>query len=499
MPFKEDIRSVTVPGCVDGWLSLHERFGRLGLDRVLAPAIGYARDGFPASTMLAASIPVLPPRPGSEDLRGPTGSRTPGEVIRRSGVARALDAIVSDGRAGFYEGEFGEGLLKLGNGEYAAADLASPGARWVDPISVEAFGHILWGIPPSSQGYLLLSSAWIADGLPLPDDPDDPLWAHLLIEASKQAGHDRPAVLHDAADGRALVSTERLAPRREAITVDRASHLGVGARVGDTTALCVVDGDGVGVSLIQSNASGFGSHLFEPSTGINLHNRGLGFSVEEGHPAEYAPGRQPPHTLTPAMVTDLDGRLAAVLGTMGGDSQPQILLQILARTFGLGESPSRAIAAGRFRLSAKEQTTGFAIWTDRAGTAVALEGHAPPRGRAGSLPAGTTSPPRPRSTTASGTPTSSSSRTDTSPVPPTRAPARVSAPGCSGATVAPQWASSWLGRQPQRAGRSTCASTQVASPRSARSTGSPTTRCTTSPDTSCSRHRPNPMRTSTRR
>ncbi len=131
------------------------------------------------------------------------------------------------------------------------------------------------------------------------------------------------------------------------------------------------------MSLIQSNASGFGSHLFEPSTGINLHNRGIGFSVEEGHPAEYAPGRQPPHTLTPALVTHPDGRLAAVVGTMGGDSQPQILLQVLARALALGESPARAIAAGRFRLVAKEQTTGFAIWTDPAGTAVALEGHAP--------------------------------------------------------------------------------------------------------------------------
>ncbi|HTN80621.1 MAG TPA: gamma-glutamyltransferase, partial [Acidimicrobiales bacterium] len=160
---------------------------------------------------------------------------------------------------------------------------------------------------------------------------------------------------------------------------DRASTLAAPARVGDTTALCVVDGDGVGVSLIQSNASGFGSHLFEPSTGINLHNRGLGFSVEAGHPAEYAPGRQPPHTLTPALVTGLDGRLAAVLATMGGDSQPQILLQVLARALGAGESPARAIAAGRFRLVAKQQTTGFAIWTDPAGTAVAVEGHAPER------------------------------------------------------------------------------------------------------------------------
>ena len=377
MPFRNDIRSVTVPGCVDGWMALHERFGRLPLDRVLAPAAGYARRGFPASTMLAASVATLPDVPGAGDLRGATGVRTPGELIRRPGVARALDAIAAHGRAGFYEGEFGEGLLALGRGEYVQSDLEDQGARWVDPIRVEAFDHIVWSVPPSSQGYLLLSSAWITDGLPLPDDPDDPVWAHLLIEASKQAGYDRPDLLHDRADGNDLVSTARLEPRRRAIDPAHAAALVMPSRAGDTTALCVVDGDGVGVSLIQSNASGFGSHLFEPTTGINLHNRGLGFSLEEGHPAEYAPGRQPPHTLTPGLVTTLDGRLAAVLGSMGGDSQPQILLQVLARTLRTEESPARAISAGRFRLVAKEQTTGFAIWTDPAGTAVAVEGHAP--------------------------------------------------------------------------------------------------------------------------
>lgn len=378
MPFKLDIRSVTIPGCVDGWIALHERFGRMPLDRVLAPAIAYARDGFPASATLAASVSVLPDVPGASDLRGPSGTRKTGEIIRRPGVARTFEAIVSDGRAGFYEGEFGEGLLALGAGEYVAADLEKPGAEWVDPIRVEAFDHIVWSIPPSSQGYLLLSSVWIADGLALPADPDDPLWAHLLVEASKHAGFDRPDLLHDRADGNALLSPARLGPRRLAIDADRASHLVTPSRSGDTTALCVVDGDGVGVSLIQSNASGFGSHLFEPSTGVNLHNRGLGFSIEQGHPAEYAPGRQPPHTLTPGLVTTLDGRLAGVLGSMGGDSQPQILLQLLARTFRAGESPARAVAAGRFRLVAREQTTGFAIWTDPAGTAVAVEGHASP-------------------------------------------------------------------------------------------------------------------------
>jgi gamma-glutamyltranspeptidase/glutathione hydrolase len=290
-------------------------------------------------------------------------------VIRRPGVARALDAIVSDGRAGFYEGEFGEGLLKLGNGEYAAADLASPGARWVDPISVEAFGHILWGIPPSSQGYLLLSSAWIADGLPLPDDPDDPLWRTCSSRRRGKQAMTGP-LLHDAATAAARAQTPR--PRRAAIDPERASTLRAGARAGDTTALCVVDGDGVGVSLIQSNASGFGCHVFEPNTGIGLHNRGIGFTLEPGHPAEYGPGRRPPHTLTPdghrprRPARRCSARWAAI-------SQPQILLQILARTFGLGESPSRAIAD---RLWPRSRPRA-AIWTDRR-TAVALEGHAPP-------------------------------------------------------------------------------------------------------------------------
>src|SRR5262249_58882033 len=119
--------------------------------------------------------------------------------------------------------------------------------------------------------------------------------------------------------GRRLRPRGRPAPRRAATRPARASGWTAPAGAGDTTYLCAVDGDGMGVSLIQSNASGFGSGLFEPNTGINLHNRGIGFSVAEGHPAEYGPGRRPPHTLCPALVTHPDRRLAAVLGTQGGD------------------------------------------------------------------------------------------------------------------------------------------------------------------------------------
>ena len=116
----------------------------------------------------------------------------------------------------------------------------------------------------------------------------------------------------------------------------------------------------MGVSLIQSNASGFGSLIFEPSTGINLHNRGIGFSLIPGHPAEYGPRRRPPHTLVPALVTRPDGSLRSVVGTMGGDAQPQVLLQVLTRLLAHDRTPGEAVGAPRWRLAG--QGTGFDTW-----------------------------------------------------------------------------------------------------------------------------------------
>src|SRR5205814_3255197 len=145
------------------------------------------------------------------------------------------------------------------------------------------------------------------------------------------------------------------------------------AGAGDTMYMCAVDDERMGVSLIQSNASGFGCHVFEPSTGIGLHNRGIGFNLEPGHPAEYGPGRRPPHTLSPALVTNAEtGGFDAVIGTMGGDSQPQILLQLLARLYVNGESPGPAMAAGRWGLG-----LGFTTWDERGEVEVQIEGHSP--------------------------------------------------------------------------------------------------------------------------
>jgi gamma-glutamyltranspeptidase/glutathione hydrolase len=375
MPLRGDIRSVTVPGCVDGWLALHERFGALPMADVLAPARRYALDGFPASPTLASSVARVADLPDAIDLTG-SGPVSPGTWLRRPGVARALAAIAANGRAGYYQGEFGEGLLALGDGEFTDDDFLTSLAEWDNALSIDAWGERLWTVPPNSQGYLTLASAWIASGLALPQDVTDPLWAHFLVEASRQAGHDRLAVLFDGAKGEALLDPRVLEQRRDSIDARHAVPLGDAYRAGDTIALCAVDKNRMGVSLLQSNASGFGAHIIVPGVRIFLHNRGVGFSLEAGHPGELGPGRRPPHTLSPVAVTNPDGGLRAVAGTMGGDGQPQILLQLLTRYLVNGEQPGDAVAAGRWLLTGGP--TGFDTWNGNGNDmTVLLEGHAP--------------------------------------------------------------------------------------------------------------------------
>lgn len=372
MPLRGDIRAVTIPACVDGWLTAHARFGRLPLATLLAPAVALARDGFAASPLLAARAADVAHLPGAEPFRGvELGSR-----VVREGVARTLEAIAADGRDGFYGGEFGRGLVELGAGEYHPDDFAAPLAELRDAVSVDVWGHRLWAAPPPSQGYLTLAAARITEWLGLPDDPDDPEWAHRLIEAAKHAGYDRELVLSEVADGDELLAEARLRPRADAIG-DAASTLRVPTAAGGTIHLNVVDADGLAVSWTQSNCAGFGAFIVEPNTGIFLHNRGLGFNLEPGHPAEYAPGRRPPHTLSPALVTDLDDRPVATLGTMGADSQPQVLLQLATRLLRNGQTPEDAIAAGRFSL-AGESNEAFAVWRGEVAVPrVKLEGQVP--------------------------------------------------------------------------------------------------------------------------
>ena len=372
MPFRHDIRVVTVPGCVDGWLSLHERFGSMPMAELLAPSQRLAREGFPASPPFINAMQNLdePSREQFHEMVSQAGKV--GDRIKRTGLADVFQGIGESGRSSFYQGLFGQGLIEMGNGLFTEEDLAAPIGRWEDPLTTTAFGVELSTVGPNSQGYLALGGARLADQLDLPDAPDGQ-WAHLLIEAAKAAGRDRPEQLFEGADGNALL--EMIDGRVGEIDPQVASTALAPGRDGGTTYLCTAGrtagGEMMGVSLIQSNAAGLGSHLVEQNTGINLHNRGLGFNLEPGHGAEYAPGRRPPHTLLPAIAVR-DGQLESVFGTMGGDAQPQIVLQMIVRLFHHGHTPGEVINAARWIL--RSGSTGFGVWSPPLDLSVAVEG-----------------------------------------------------------------------------------------------------------------------------
>ncbi len=375
MPFQRDVRSVTVPGCVDGLVALHERFGSLSLGELLEPARRLASAGFPVSAALARASAGVTASARTAAFAAPA-ALVPGQRLRVPGIARALEAITTTGRAGFYEGAAGAELIALGRGEFSEDDLRAPQADWVPPLGMPALGRTLWTVPPNSQGYLALAAAWIAEHAGIPPDPGGRAWAPVLVEAARQAAFDRPAVLHEHADGAALIAPQRLRPRVAAVREQASSDLADVYQAGGTTHICVVDRGRAGVSLIMSNAADFGSGLVLPDHGIFLHNRGIGFSLDPGHPAEYGPGRRPPHTLSPLIVTGSSGALDTVLGTMGGDAQPQILLQILVRLLVAQQGSGEAIAAPRWALS-REPANGFDTWQSGPPLVVRVENDAP--------------------------------------------------------------------------------------------------------------------------
>ena len=367
MPFRGDIRSVPVPGCVDGWLALHERHGRRPLAEVLAPAIALADGGFEVPGHLAVASRAVDGIAEADDYQ----ELTAGQTLRRPAVARALEAVATNGRDGWYGGPFGHALLEVGDGEYTEADLARPLANWVTPLGHDAWDHRLWTVPPNSQGYLSLAAAGILQGIDLPA-AETAAWVHLHVEAARIAAADRLAVLHEGADGEALLADERLAAQRSLLSPHQAAHIGGQFGDGGTIYLCATDADGMGVSLMQSNAAGFGAHIIAPGTGVFLHNRGIGFNLEPGHPAEYGPGRRPPHTLSPALITRPDGSLRTVLGTMGGDAQPQIILQMISRLLTAGCRPDEVLSRPRWVIESG-LSDGFNTWDDPNAVAVLVE------------------------------------------------------------------------------------------------------------------------------
>jgi len=347
--------TVTVPGCVDGWHALAARGGRLGWSERLAAALRYAEQGFPVSAELSRSLTMrqqqLLPQPVSRYLL-PEG-RPPqiGEQLRRPDLAETLGVIASGDRDRFYLGSPGLAISRAVGGLITEADLARPQAQWVEPLGLSVFGLEAWTVPPNSQGYLTLASAAVFERWRDQAHSEADRW-HLAIEAYRSQVADRDQLLSDP-DHSALAPADLLSEGRLGRPVAmgrRSSYQGTSNAPGGTAYLCVLDREGLGVSFIQSNFMGLGNSIGAGEAGFLLQNRGAGFNLLAAHPNELAPGKRPLHTLSPSLWTE-QGKLHTLLGTRGGDYQPQLLLQMAIRLFDQGDSPAEAQAAPRWNIA----------------------------------------------------------------------------------------------------------------------------------------------------
>ena len=328
-----DPESVTVPGCVDGWHHLAAFGGRLSWPERLAPALTFARDGFPASAELSRSLKARLEAIGDQPIGRyllPRGvPPEPGQTLIRPDLADTLETV-SD-RDSFYLGLPGKAITEAVGGLISNEDRAVDQGEWVEPLGLELYGRHAWTIPPNSQGYLTLAAGAVFERVAAGVDPHDPLAWHFAIEAYRSQVADRAQVLADAR----FADHDLLSARRLGAELDpdhRTAFSAPGSAPGGTSYFCVLDRDGTGVSIIQSNFMGLGTSIGAGEAGFFLHNRGAGFDLTPGSGNELAPGKRPLHTLAPTLWTEGTG-LSALLGTRGGDYQPQLLLQMLIHLF----------------------------------------------------------------------------------------------------------------------------------------------------------------------
>jgi gamma-glutamyltranspeptidase / glutathione hydrolase len=376
IPYRGEL-SVSVPGVVDGWAELLAKHGTISLDRALAPAIRYAREGYAVSEIIAhqwldqeATLSRDPAAAATFLIDG-RAPRT-GEIFRNARLAASLDQIAKGGRDAFYKGAVAKGIaddMQRRKGLLSAADLAAHRSDWTEPISTNYRGYDVLEFPPNTQGVVALEMLNILER----DDlkalgHNSAAYLHQLVEAKKIAFADRDAWLADPGSTppdalKQMLSKEYAALRRKDIRPDRAAREYKPLTIegtsqaeehpqahGDTVYLTAADKDGNVISLIQSVYEAFGAGIVAGDTGITLHNRGSLFSLKAGHPNVLAPGKRPFHTLVPAMVLK-DGRPWLSFGVMGGDMQPQGHVQVLLNMIDFGMNVQEAGEAPRFRHS----------------------------------------------------------------------------------------------------------------------------------------------------
>jgi len=373
---------VSVPGTVDGWYELHGRFGKLSMKENLAPAISYARDGFPLTQLIAHYMAVageryLDPDSGVEETANFLATYYPdgkapveGQLFRNPDLARTLSLIAEGGRDAFYKGPIADvidGYMKRIGGYLRKADLAAHRSAWVEPQSVNYRGYDVFELPPNGQGVAALQQLNILEGFDLKAMGHNSAdYLHVHAEAKKLAFEDRARFYADPEFFKAplekLLSKEYAAERRKLINMEKAlTEIAYPdpdvLREGDTIYLTVADKDGMMVSLIQSNYRGMGSGLVADGLGFMFQDRGQLFTLKKGHPNVYAPGKRPFHTIIPAFVMK-DGAPLMSFGLMGGAMQPQGHAQIITNIIDFGMNVQEAGDVARYRHDGSSQPTG---------------------------------------------------------------------------------------------------------------------------------------------
>ena len=364
--------AVSVPGTVDGWFEMHEKFGRLEMTDILDPAIRYARDGFPVTELIAyylgRSAPILSRFPNFEETYMPDG-RMPekGEIFRNPYLANTYETLAEVGRDAFYRGEIARIIadhVQESGGFLSFDDMAAHTSTWIDPVSTNYRGYDVWQLPPNGQGIAVLQILNILEGYDIASmGLYSPEYIHHFVEAKKLAFEDRAKYYADMdfspVPVEGLISKEYAAERRELINPDRAAlHQEAGIPESPNTIyLTVADKDGNMVSLIQSNYRGMGSGVTPPGLGFVLQNRGEGFTLEPGRFNTYEPGKRPFHTIIPGFITKDDEPYMS-FGVMGGDMQPQGHAQIVINMIDFGMNLQEAGDAPRIRHRGSSQPTG---------------------------------------------------------------------------------------------------------------------------------------------
>ena len=365
---------VSVPGAVDGWFELHGRYGRLKMAELLAPAIRYAREGFPVSEVVAHYLARNRDRIGHYPGFAETfmlGGDVPkkGEVFRNPRLADTYEAIADGGRDAFYKGDIARAIdsyMTEQGGLLTYDDLAAHRSEWVEPVSTNYRGWDVYELPPNGQGIAALQILNILEGFDIASMGfGSAAYIHTLVEAKKLAFEDRAKFYADMdfADVpvERLVSKEYADERRRLIDPQRASRsLPPGdARLeqGDTIYLTVADADGNMVSLIQSNYRGMGSGMTPGELGFVLQNRAELFALDEDHANVVAGGKRPFHTIIPAFVME-DGEPLMSFGVMGGAMQPQGHAQIIINMLDFGMNLQEAGDAARVNHQGSSEPTG---------------------------------------------------------------------------------------------------------------------------------------------